>query len=117
MKFLEEIAALKDQAEALRNNLAQALVAKNDLSDTIGDVTRQLADVQRALANVPQPITVKLNGQDLQIAERDALMLFAALVRTLEGEEVPVRLSSGQTLRLKLTDLEQIASNILLVST
>lgn len=113
MKFLEEIAALKDQATALRDNLAEALVAKNDLSDTIGSVALQLAEIQRRLADVPQPLSVKLNGQELQVSERDALKLFAALTLTLDHEEVTLPLVSGQDVKVKITDIELLAKAVL----
>jgi hypothetical protein len=108
MKFLDQIAELEAKAAGL------SAVADN-LSDVIGAATRQLGELQQALANAPTPFTVKVqqNGQDFAVCEKDGLVLFAALVRTLEGEEVEVRLAGGQTPKLRLTDLEQIASKIL----
>lgn len=113
MKFLDEIAALKNEAQALRDELAKTLVAKDDLSNTIGAVTLQVAALQQQLANLPQPITVKLNGQDLQVSERDALKLFAALTLTLDHEEVTLPLVSGQTVKVKITDIELLAKAVL----
>lgn len=108
MKFLDDIAALKEATDAL-------LAAKDDLSNTMGDAARQVAALQRAIADAPVAwgIDVKVNGQEFRICERDGLVLFAALTRCLEGEEVPVKLASGQTPRLRLTDLEQLASVII----
>lgn len=108
MKFLDDIAKLQEATTAL-------LKAKDDLSNTMGDAARQLADVQRAIADAPAPwgLDVKVNGQEFRICERDGLVLFAALTRCLEGEEVPVKLASGQTPKLRLTDLEQLAAHII----
>ena len=108
MKFLDDIAALKAATDAL-------LQAKDDLSNTMGEAALQLAKVQKAIAEAPAPwgIDVKVNGQEFRICERDGLVLFAALTRCLEGEEVPVKLASGQTPKLRLTDLEQLASVII----
>lgn len=113
MKFLDDIAKLKEAAEALQRDIKLALEAKDELGEVLGEATRQLADVQRALADVPQPITVKLNGQELQVCERDALVLLAALTKALDHEEPKVTLTSGQTINLKLTDLEQLAAALL----
>ncbi len=115
MKFLDDIAALKSQAQELRASIADALNAKELLSDTIGDAARQLAEIQQQIANAPRPfqVTIKQNGDEFVISEKDGLVLLAALTRALDGEEVAVRLASGQTPKLKLTDLEQIASKIL----
>lgn len=115
MKFLDDIAALKSEAEKLRADIAAALAAKDELSNTLGDAARQLAEVQQAIANAPKAwgIDVKVNGQEFTICERDGLVLFAALTRCLEGEEVAVKLASGQTPKLRLTDLEHLASVII----
>lgn len=115
MKFLDDIAALKAEAEELRASIAEALNAKEQLSNTLGDAARQLAALQQAIDGAPTPFEVKIqqNGQDFTVCEKDGLVLFAALVRTLEGEEVEARLASGQTPKLRLTDLEQVALKIL----
>jgi len=115
MKFLDDIAALKSEAEKLRADIGLALAAKEELSNTLGDAARQLAEVQQAIANAPKAwgLDVKVNGQEFHICERDGLVLFAALTRCLEGDEVPVKLASGQTPKLRLTDLEQLASVII----
>lgn len=108
MKFLDQIAELETRTKSL-------LDASDKLSNVMGDAARQLAEVQQALANAPKAwgIDVKVNGQEFTICERDGLVLFAALTRCLEGEEVAVKLASGQTPKLRLTDLEQLASVII----
>lgn len=115
MKFLDDIAELKSEAEKLRADIADALNAKEQLSNTLGDAARQLAEVQQQIANAPRPFTVEIkqNGDEFVISEKDGLVLLAALTRALDGEEVSVKLASGQTPKLKLTDLEQIATKIL----
>lgn len=115
MKFLDQIAELEAAAKAMREEISAALQAKDELSNTLGDAARQLADVQAAIANAPKAwgLEVKINGQDFSVCERDGLVLFAALTRCLEGEEVPVKLASGQTPKLRLTDLEQLAAKII----
>lgn len=115
MKFLDDIKILQEQAAELRKDIADALAAKEELSNTLGDAARQLAEVQQAIANAPKPwgLDVKVNGQEFRICERDGLVLFAALTRCLEGEEVAPQLASGQTPKLRLTDLEQLASVII----
>ena len=115
MKFLDQIAKLESEAEKLRGDIASALAAKEELSNTLGDAARQLAEVQQQIASAPRPFTVdiKQNGDEFVISEKDGLVLLAALTRALDGEEVAVKLASGQTPKLKLTDLEQIAAKIL----
>lgn len=112
MKFLDDIAALEARAAALD-------ASANNLQDVLNAAIKQLADVQAFLANAPAPFSVEIkqNGQDFTVCEKDGLVLFAALVRALEGEEVQPHLASGQTPKLKLTDLEQVASAILLAVT
>lgn len=115
MKFLDDIGALKAQAAELQAAIQQTLNAKEELEDRLGAAARQLAEVQREIANAPRPFTVmiKQNGDEFAISEKDGLVLLAALTRALDGEEVAVRLASGQSPKLKLTDLEQIATKIL----
>lgn len=115
MKFLDKIEVLEARAEALTSQLDDVQRAKDDLANLLGDAARQLAEVQQAIANAPKPwgIDVKVNGQEFTICERDGLVLFAALTRCLEGEEVSPKLASGQTPKLRLTDLEQLASVII----
>lgn len=115
MKFLDKIEALEARAEALTSQLDAVQRAKEELSNLLGDAARQLAELQRAIADAPKPfqIEIKQNGQDFTVSEKDGLILLAALIRALEGEEVTARLHSGQTPKLKLTDIEQIAALIL----
>ncbi len=108
MKFLDQIAALEAKAATLD-------AAANNLQEVLNAAIKQLADVQGFLADVPKPFAVEIrqNGQDFIVCEKDGLVLLAALTRALDHEEVSVRLASGQTPTLKLTDIEQIAALIL----
>lgn len=108
MKFLNDIEELKAATTAL-------LAAKDDLSNTMGDAARQLAELQQAIANAPQPetFTIKLaGGQEFTVSERDALLFSVALTITLDPDEVTWPLENGQTITLQLTDIEQAARQI-----
>ena len=115
MKFLDQINALEAKALEIAEQVAALLQAKDDLSNTMGDAARQVAALQQAIADAPKAFSIDIshNGQDFTVSEKDGLVLLAALVRALENEEVPVRLASGQTPQLRITDLEQVASLIL----
>lgn len=108
MKFLDQIAALEARAATLD-------ASSNNLQEVLNAAIKQLADVQGFLADVPKPfaIEIKQNGQEFVVSEKDGLVLLAALTRALDHEEVTVRLAGGQSPRLKLTDIEQIAALIL----
>lgn len=92
MKFLEDIAALKEAAVRLEQ-------AKADLQATL-DAAR------------PRAWKISIEGQVIHVSERDMPLLFAALIRAIDGETVSLPLG-GQTVKLRIGDLESIAAAIL----
>ena len=109
MKFLDDIQELKEATEAL-------LRARDELSNTMGDAARQLAEMQQAIAAAPKPRFAAFkapDGQDVTIAITDGVILAAALCVALDSKEAVLTLEGGQTINLKITDFEQIAPQIL----
>lgn len=122
MQFLDKIKELEETAAALQSTIQelqkQAINLQgtaDNLSDVLGAATRQLGEVQQAIAGAPVPFTIEIsqNGQDFTVSEKDGLVLFAALTAALDHKEPSVKLASGQTVKLRLTDVEQVAQKIL----
>ncbi len=108
--------SILDEIDDLKRTIADGLERLGKATDAGGQALQEEAKrLQDQLAAfVAAPVSVKLaDGREIQVSERDALRIAAAIALCLARKPAKVTFASGQTEALLLTDLEQLAQAVL----